>query len=167
MARSLTVCSEPGCAELVERGRCDAHRPTTPAKRDTRGDPHNQRRWKARSTGWRRRNPQCSVCGSLDRCQTDHVIPRQLLAAAGINDPDADRWLQTLCLRCHAVKTRRVDDRYLARLAAGEEPGQLCEWAQQAARQWRDASVVHRPTSPPPAAPIGDVGATPTPGGTP
>ena len=42
---------------------------------------------------------QCKLCGSMDRLETDHIVPRHL--------GGSDAWsnLQTLCAACHARKT--------------------------------------------------------------
>jgi hypothetical protein len=63
----------------------------------------------------------------------DHVIPRRILVAAGVANPDADAWLQSLCRSHHSTKTQLVDVPLLRRLAAGE-PADLL--ADEALRGW-------------------------------
>lgn len=130
----MRVCNVPGCPELTDKSRCAQHR--LPEQRRTRTAAHHGQRWRDRSTSFRRRHPQCVVCATTEHTEADHVVARQLLVAAGVGDPDADAWLQTLCRRHHGAKTRLVDQPHLDRLAAGEPAQQLCEQARRAAADW-------------------------------
>jgi 5-methylcytosine-specific restriction endonuclease McrA len=50
--------------------------------------------------------PFCASCGA-PATVADHRIPRRELAAAGVADPHAREWLQSLCATCHNRKTGR------------------------------------------------------------
>lgn len=127
MPRGLKVCAQPGCPELTTTHRCPTHTAHLRAgqaqhRRDIGDDAmklYNTTAWRRRRARFIRRNPDCAACGK-QASDVDHVAPRRILVAAGINDPDADMWLQPLCGPCHSRKTATVDALLLARLRAGE-----------------------------------------------
>jgi hypothetical protein len=57
------------------------------------------------------------------------VVPRRILVAAGIHDPDDDQWLQPLAHGCHSIKTARIDKPLLAAYDAGGVPAELAQRA--------------------------------------
>lgn len=134
MPRSLTVCAQPGCTELVERGHCATHRPKR--KAHARGQVYSTAAWMRRAARYRKRHPQCTCGCGRPTVDVDHIVPRQILVAAGIHDPDADRWLQPLAHACHSAKTAAVDRPLLDALAAGGTPGVLAQRAIDANRAW-------------------------------
>lgn len=133
MARSMTVCLQPGCPQLVERGWCPNHRPRRNRRRDRQV--YDTAAWQRVRTRYRSRHPHCHVCGAPTE-DVDHVIPRRILVAAGINNPDHDRWLQPLCHRHHSEKTQHVDRPLLAAYTAGASPQALAERAIADAATW-------------------------------
>lgn len=119
-------CAEPGCPQLVYDGsRCDEHRREYSRDRSrTRFNSANQadkalddfykgaawvrlRRW------WIRRNPLCVRCEERGVVTpgrvVDHIVERR-------DDPsrslDATN-LQTLCHRCHTIKTNEEKSKRL------------------------------------------------------
>lgn len=50
----MRVCSEPGCPELVENGRCTAHRRSHEQRRGTRQSRGYDRRYELTRTRWAR-----------------------------------------------------------------------------------------------------------------
>lgn len=134
--RARTVCSTPGCPELTNGGACDDHRKQrkrTQAKQrraagDTSMDVYSTDQWKARRRAYLRSHPTCRGCGAK-ATEPDHIVPRQLLLALGIQDPDADQWLQPLCKPCHSRKTKLTDQPLLRRWREGEDAQTLAEQA--------------------------------------
>lgn len=115
MPRAMRVCSVPGCPELTDSGRCQAHRREADQRRGTRqqrgyGRGH-ERRFRPSVL---RRDPLC-VCedqahGHTTPCLApstvaDHwPLSRRELVAQGLdaNDPANGRGL---CKRCHDMHT--------------------------------------------------------------
>ena len=113
----LRWCTYPGCAVLVSGGgRCPRHRQQ--AQEESRQA--ERRRGSAASRGygerWRRARalhlmgePLCRACLAAGRARAaevvDHVRPHR--GDAGLFW-DPDNW-QSLCRRCHAVKTASED----------------------------------------------------------
>ena len=124
---ALTPCANPGCPELVERGRCDAHRVAQRQAYDRATGTSAQRGY---DETWRRfvlayrqgrdldlsqpgavlileaRN-RCAHCWTegrrnSDRLEYDHIIP---LSAGGARLDVAN--VQPLCDSHHRVKTWR------------------------------------------------------------
>jgi len=100
-------CPEPGCPNLVTRGRCPQHKRTQEARR-----PYPQTRAWYQSARWqaiRRRHlslyPLCAHCLEQKRpvpaTDVDHVLPHR--GDAHIFWHGA---LQSLCHGCHSRKTR-------------------------------------------------------------
>lgn len=61
------------------------------------------------------RYDRCGFCGSTDRLEIDHIIPR---AAGGSNETN-NLWL--LCLKCNRAKGSRLIDEVLSAIAGAEE----------------------------------------------
>lgn len=84
MPRASRVCVEPGCPELVERGRC----PTHTVHRPGRGSTYQWRKLRERIL--RRDGYRCTHtdedgrCPNRDRLHVDHIIPKSL---GGTDDP--------------------------------------------------------------------------------
>ena len=103
----LRPCLEPGCSELVERGRCQIHsRENEKALRDPRlRGKYRSKRWKRRSRAFLSRHPECNCgCGKLAEV-VDHVIPINLTNSTP-DFFDESNW-QGLTRVCHNRKTRR------------------------------------------------------------
>ena len=102
----LRACLEPGCSQLVERGRCRVHRQAFDASHHR---PRESQRW-YRSKAWKARtkrflgaNPACACgCGRLAET-VDHIIPYGTEGAPGFWDES--NW-QGLTFACHSRKTR-------------------------------------------------------------
>lgn len=135
---ALTVCPAPGCPQLVRRGWCKAHKPK---KRYRKNQTYSATTWRTTRTRYLTTHPHAWCCGQPTE-HIDHVIPRRILQAAGIHNPDADQWLQPLCAAHHSHKTRTVDMPLLAQLDSGTPAQQLAEQAGPAATAW----LVHTQT---------------------
>jgi len=102
-AAALRPCTQPGCNELVTRGRCAKHAysdrsgPTNPK--------YLRKAWRDLREQKLRADPLCVECyaqGKITPSQcVDHID--------GNAENDALQNLQALCLSCHAVKTAKYD----------------------------------------------------------
>ena len=104
MAR--TVCAEPGCPTVVDRGRCDQHR-----RGDQRGPRfrYGGRRWRRIRAQFLAANPACLDCGGSATVADHAPVSRRELIARGEAHPDAHRHLQPRCASCHSRRTVAVD----------------------------------------------------------
>ena len=105
----LRPCAAPGCAALVERGYCRAHRWVIDARRGSPSARGYDRTWQRLRKLKLAANPLCEIgthCANLPitrrlATEVDHIIP--------IRDrPDLRLvWsnLQSACHRCHSAKT--------------------------------------------------------------
>jgi len=109
-----TPCRWPlGCARLVSPpGYCPEHARLVRQRLDSRRGSARARGYDA---AWERRrarfladHPVCEDCGA-PATDADHDPARRVLIAAGVADPDDERFLHARCHRCHSVKTVRVD----------------------------------------------------------
>lgn len=113
----LRCCLQPGCPELVPRGRCATHARVFERQRPSAADRGYGPRWAKVSKAFRAQFPLCgmrpdgvppvmSECHSTGQITAayavDHVVPHR-------GDP-ALMWdwknLQSVCRECHAKKTR-------------------------------------------------------------
>jgi 5-methylcytosine-specific restriction protein A len=104
-------CPEPGCRELVTKGRCAAHIKTMRKAFDSRRGTAQQRGygrpWRKARQAYLRRNPLCVLHLAAGRTEAatevDHIIPHR-----GDMELfwDRDNW-QALCKSCHDRKTGR------------------------------------------------------------
>lgn len=132
----MKVCPTPGCPHLVDRSTpcpagCGARvvRDASRRRRAAQGQQHyDTAAWQRTRTTYRNDHPSCVQCGA-PTTDVDHVIPRRILIAAGVSDPDGDSWLQSLCRSCHSAKTQLVDVPLLRRLDAGDDASSLAEEA--------------------------------------
>lgn len=83
--------------------------------------------WRRRRLAYLRTHPTC-WCGAT-ATEPDHVVPRQLLVALGIHDPDDEQWLQPLCKPHHSRKTKLIDQPLLRRWRNGGDAQTLAEEA--------------------------------------
>lgn len=110
--RTKVPCGYPGCAALVppNSGGCEKHKrerwKRQNYKRRTDVNEAKLDRFYSGAT-WQklrgmhiRNNPLCVHCGAVARV-VDHIQPRR----NGGADLDIDN-LQSLCLSCHAIKTK-------------------------------------------------------------
>jgi 5-methylcytosine-specific restriction protein A len=51
----------------------------------------------------------CVDCGARATTSDHAPVSRRDLIAAGVTDPDADRYLQARCTPCHSRRTAAVD----------------------------------------------------------
>jgi 5-methylcytosine-specific restriction endonuclease McrA len=91
-------------------------------------DVYSTAQWRALRRAYLRTHPTCVDCGAK-ATEPDHVPPRALLVALGINDPDDTQWLSPRCKRCHSRKTKLVDQPLLRRWRNGEDAQALAEEA--------------------------------------
>lgn len=108
--RIKSLCITPGCGgESGKKGRCDNCRnrgnlPQSASRKayhEADGHFYSSSRWRAARLAHLSRQPLCVECQALAQA-VDHIIPR----AAGGADLD-EKNLQSLCLACHARKTRQ------------------------------------------------------------
>ena len=122
MPRALRVCSQPGCPELTDQGRCQAHRKQADRARGTRqqrgyGKAHTNRF----RPGVLKRDPLCR-CTDQTRTATHHHGPQCLapstvadhwpldkreLIARGMDDNDPAHG-RGLCKVCHDHHTAQA-----------------------------------------------------------
>jgi len=105
-------CAQPGCKELVEKGKCPAHKRQEYQQEDRfRGSRHDRGYdaiWtKLRLTVLERDYYLCQPCARagvhMPGSEVDHVLPKE----DGGTDDEAN--LQTICRRCHGQKTGREE----------------------------------------------------------
>lgn len=108
--RPKTLCAEPGCNVLVDKGRCELHarqveRPGSfKAIRKSRHERGYGYEWsKRRKVVLQRDGYLCQRCKRAGRITAanivDHIIPK---AEGGTDDYDN---LQVICNKCHQLKT--------------------------------------------------------------
>jgi 5-methylcytosine-specific restriction protein A len=110
------ICFHAGCNELIDYTEryCPKHKGEAENNRNNRPyyqnamkyntSLYNTVRWRKLRAEHLRGNPYCICCGTREKpLQVDHIVTPK-----GNEDLfyDANN-LQTLCLRCHAVKTNR------------------------------------------------------------
>jgi hypothetical protein len=95
MSRALTVCSEPGCANEVERGRCAECAKARRAARP-RNDFYASDYWRKRSRAYRRRHPICEEPGCENPSQEVHHID-------GDTSNNADSNTRAVCKHHHGL----------------------------------------------------------------
>jgi 5-methylcytosine-specific restriction enzyme A len=106
--RAPSPCTYPGCPELVDHGRCPAHRADTDRQyhstpeAKSRKRIYNSKRWRGVRRAVLRANPWCSTpdCGAL-AVHVDHLIP----LGQWQGDPFDRSNLVGLCKPCHSRKT--------------------------------------------------------------
>ena len=103
--RPQRTCSEPGCPNVTTTSRCPAHtRPAYATATRYHGDAiYQTARWKRESLAFRKRNPDCAICGQPAQ-SVDHIDPRA-------DFWEQDNW-QALCWPCHRRKTAAQGKRY-------------------------------------------------------
>lgn len=100
------VCSQPGCPEFTQRGRCDDHRSEAEQRR---GSARQRGYGKAHETRFRpgvlARDPVCVLCDNAPSVHADHwPLGRRELTARGL-DPDDPKHGRGLCGPCHSSET--------------------------------------------------------------
>ena len=103
--KPLKPCSYPGCASLVESGRCGAHA-VVPGRwtRDRSRQRLYGRRWQRFRAAYLAEHPWCVACERIGITtpaeHVDHVVPHK---------GDVGRFwagpFQALCPSCHSKKT--------------------------------------------------------------
>ena len=95
-------CVEPGCGMATQSRYCDRHAAAAVRSSHRVYD----RAWRRLSAAHLRGEPLCRECATRGHnvlaIQVDHILP--VSAAAQLRLVDAN--LQSLCLACHAAKTR-------------------------------------------------------------
>lgn len=142
--RAPTVCARPGCPALTAGTYCPTHTAETQrnASRQRRAEQGTQvydtHAWQVVRHRYRRDHPHCRHPDCTEpTAHVDHIVPRRLLLAAGVTEPDDARWLQPLCEPHHNAKTQRTDVPLLHRLDQGDDPTELAEEAlSQAYQGW-------------------------------
>lgn len=108
MARSLHVCSRPGCPNLTATGRCAPCRATA---EQARGSPRQRGYDTAHESRFRApvlaRDPVCVLCHQAPARHADHwPHDRRELIRLSL-DPNDPQYGRGLCQRCHARETAR------------------------------------------------------------
>lgn len=114
--KPMTPCSHPGCPELSAGRYCDKHQKQVTKEYDLRRGSATQRGYDGlwRKARWRylAEHPLCVECkkaGKLTPANTiDHIKPHKGDKALFW---DESNW-QSLCHRCHSVKTAKEDGRW-------------------------------------------------------
>lgn len=106
----LRLCAEPGCHELVSRGRCAKHA-AVPKRRDCRESASRRgydATWQRCREMFLRQHPICHDCGAalLDAKRRGHVHHVQKVADRPDLRLDWDN-LMALCDACHTARTNR------------------------------------------------------------
>ena len=116
-------CRSPGCPELVtiREGFCETHLAQNRLNQRHRHRRYDQKRMADaderklsrfyRTSTWRKlreayitEHPLCELCSQLGRITVGTVVDHIIERRDGGHDTDKDN-LQTLCNRCHTVKT--------------------------------------------------------------
>lgn len=116
MPRALKVCSQQGCPELCESGRCHTHERQADRARGTWTDRgYNTTHWRGQRRACLRRDPLCQceetkhghghACYEQATVADHYPNSRRELVEAGIPDPDNTRYLRSLCKSCHDKHT--------------------------------------------------------------
>jgi 5-methylcytosine-specific restriction protein A len=118
--RAKTVCAAPGCSQLVDRGRCDAHRKAVWREYEQRRPARDKAFYS--SPAWRKVRayvlsiePLCRECARADRVtvatEVDHTVP--------VKDGGAPLDPANLAPLC--VSSRKT-------MAESREAGKLARW---------------------------------------
>lgn len=108
--RPLTVCSHPGCHQLVKAGRCARHRRIAKNLRASSAERGYGPEWRRYRRDFLRRNPFCTTCQAHGRREkatvVDHIVPPAGPADPLFWDPSNH---QALCATDHNRKTASQD----------------------------------------------------------
>lgn len=85
-------------------GRCESHARRAEQLRGSASSRGYDAVWRERRAAFLARHPNCEVCGA-PATEADHEPTRRELVAAGIADPDDERYLHALCHPHHSEKT--------------------------------------------------------------
>lgn len=104
-------CTYPGCGELTDSGRCEAHRRQPWRELDRQRGSASERgynvRWRRARQAFLARSPLCAECQRNGRVEAatvvDHIQPHRGNMALFW---DSSNW-QSLCKACHDRKTSR------------------------------------------------------------
>jgi 5-methylcytosine-specific restriction protein A len=111
--RGLTVCAEPGCAELTDTIRCPTHATAKTreynANRPTAAQRGYDSRWQATRKRYLLAHPTCQHPGCTEPAtDVDHIDGLGPLAPRGHDESN----LQAMCRPHHTRKTNRFDGGY-------------------------------------------------------
>jgi 5-methylcytosine-specific restriction protein A len=107
-SRMMKPCAVPGCSNLVDRGRCEAHAEVMlPAyRRDAEVHRLYDRRWQERRMRWLAGHPWCEECLRrglyVPAVDVHHVVRHRGEIETFVTSP-----LQSLCHACHSQITAR------------------------------------------------------------
>jgi 5-methylcytosine-specific restriction enzyme A len=102
---ALTVCNEPGCINLTERGRCTDCKRQAELKRGRPADRGYDKRWRRIRAEFLRENPDCVDCGDPATVADHDPVSRRDLMEAGVANPDDHAHLKARCASCHSSRT--------------------------------------------------------------
>jgi 5-methylcytosine-specific restriction enzyme A len=108
MARALSVCSSPGCYELVKSGKCGdcrkAARKRSDRNRPNAGERGYDAKWRRTRARFLQLNPWCSEPGCSERAtEVDHIDGLGPLSIDG----HKHRNLRGFCKPHHSKRTAR------------------------------------------------------------
>lgn len=106
-SRPRRPCPIPGCPHLVTQGRCPAHTTQAEAIRGSSSERGYDTRWARRRAAYLYTHPWCVLCGQPARAADHHPLSRKELVRRRETDPDADKHLRPLCVRCHSSETAK------------------------------------------------------------
>lgn len=114
MARAMSVCSRPGCFELVPRsGKCAPCKAKANKSRAhiTRQRGHDTKAWARTRTAYIREHPYCEDTSHADVAELLRPLAKQVdhVDGLGPNGPRGHDWanLEALCVSCHSRRTGR------------------------------------------------------------
>jgi 5-methylcytosine-specific restriction endonuclease McrA len=106
----MRVCAEPGCPNVVDRGRCPKH------QRTKQRDPfYATPEWRRLQSQVIREEPVCRRCGQAASTDAAHIIARKQRPDLALERSN----VEGSCHRCHSRETmsetnaRRQADRFL------------------------------------------------------
>ena len=96
----MSRCTESGCGELTNTGRCEQHRRKAWANTSKRNQVIDKGRWAKVRAAHLRNEPGCRVCGSTLDIEVDHIV--EVADGGALYD---DENCQTLCEVHHQAKS--------------------------------------------------------------
>lgn len=93
--RAKTLCAEPGCSAIVDRGRCPAHAKKPWSNRAVQREAYSAE-YRRNRAAVLARDPVCTLCGRAPSTQADHIRP----AVLGHRDSSLDN-LRGVCAFCN------------------------------------------------------------------
>lgn len=118
--KPLRPCKHIGCRELTRDGYCQQHvvivkqhdldkRKKYDKQRPSYHGWYSNKRWRVLRMHWLRCNPLCAICQQDDKLTPATVVDHIISHKGNISMFYDTTNLQSLCKRCHDVKTAKED----------------------------------------------------------